>query len=789
ALNSGKGIKINKKGEASFAEIRKFLGVDLTHEFNLEEAGRKGLKANTVSIQLSQDDYIGEVWHEWDANTQNDFINHVLRTERLEDLLEILRNSFGLDEGQAQNCAQLDLPNGYGHLSLRAIKKILPELKKGLTYDKACLQADENYRHSAMDGDGSLDKLPYYGELLKNSCIGADPKNYSKKFPEKYYGKITNPTIHIGLNQIRKLVNALIEKYGKPSEVHIELARELKIGREEKRKIKQEQKKNRARNEEINEILRERGEKVNYENRLKFKLWEELSTNPLQRCCPFTGKPISIKMLFTEQVEIEHLLPLAITFDDSPANKVVCLRSANRFKSRKSPYDAFSSSPEGYDWNAIYARSRYLPDNKKWRFERDAMDKFNEDEGWHHDRHLIDTQYFARITRRYLTHICPPNKIVGIPGRLTAWLRKKWGLNNILGERNKNRGDHRHHAIDAFVVGCTTRSTLQAISSAVDESRNRVIDEMPLPFPHYRFESIKQSILGITVSFKQDHGISSKKKQAAKFLEKGNTSGELTKGTAYGHVGNTADGLWLIATRKKTEDVTPNHKTIQEIAEPRIRDELKRALDELLLSCSKDDLKREWQAFLHDFSRGNNQLKNKSAPDGIGLPVRHVRLHERRRAETLVGVKQIGQSEPYKYYGVGENAWIDIYCPLKGKDKGKWKGEIANIGNAHDLEYKPCWQLPPSPPARFVMRLRKSDVVMIRRDGEEVPHVVYGIAESGQITLRPHYDALTKDESKKANILISPVASGLRDRCGRKISVDILGRIKDPGSARGKSWE
>src|SRR3546814_18608370 len=77
-----------------------------------------------------------------------------------------------------------------------------------------------------------LDKLPYYGELLAQDIppgtqLASDP-------PEKRFGKITNPTVHIGLRQLEKLVNAIIAVHGRTDQIVVELARELKLNEKDK---------------------------------------------------------------------------------------------------------------------------------------------------------------------------------------------------------------------------------------------------------------------------------------------------------------------------------------------------------------------------------------------------------------------------------------------------------------------------------------------------------------------------------------------------------------------------
>ena len=110
---------------------------------------------------------------------------------------------------------------------------------------------------------------------------------------------------------------------------------------------------------------------------------------------------------------------------------------------------------------------------KRWRaFQIGAMERFRKEDG-HVARHLVDTQYLSRLAKCYLSHVCDPDRVWASPGRLTAMLRARWGLNGILGGGSvKNRRDHRHHAVDAFVIGCTDRGLLQKISRASGQAES-----------------------------------------------------------------------------------------------------------------------------------------------------------------------------------------------------------------------------------------------------------------------------------------------------------------------------
>src|SRR5690606_38912456 len=153
-------------------------------------------------------------------------------------------------------------------------------------------------------------------------------------------------------------------------------------------------------------------------------------------------------------------------------------------------------------YDDVLARAGMLPRNKSWRFARDAMEKFADEEGFL-ARQLTDMQYGSRMALTYLASPYPTeaadaeggvpshSRVRALPGRMTEMLRRRWGLNDLLPDHNiaggdtvkeKNRKDHRHHAIDAFVIACTSRSLIQKIATASAtlerEGTERVVGEV-----------------------------------------------------------------------------------------------------------------------------------------------------------------------------------------------------------------------------------------------------------------------------------------------------------------------
>ena len=507
---------LEHNNKRTFTQIKTLLNLSGATQFNFEDVKRQELKGNTTSAILGSDKYFGKAWYQLTESLQDEIVWQLLKEENESVLIQWLMSHTGVDEITAERIADVNLPEGYGSLSLKAIERILPGLRKAvMTYDKAVIKAGfDHHSHlnpSRVTGE-ILPELPYYGEPLQR-FVGFGTGNVDDR-PEKRFGRIANPTVHVGLNQVRTVVNTLIKRYGHPSEIIVEVARELKQSKAQRDEDAKRQAQNQKRNERIRTEIAQikfggNEHLVKYDDIQKWILWEELSFDPVKRLCPYTGRPISAEMLLSDQIEIEHILPFAMTLDDSLNNKTVSMRSANRLKGNMTPWQAFGERTiEGFDYEAILQRAELMPKGKRYRFAKDGYAQWLREDKDFLARALNDTRYLSRVAKEYLTLICPQNTRV-IPGQMTALLRAKFGLNNILGlDGLKNREDHRHHAIDACVIGVTDQGLLQRFANASASARQKQVDKlvehMPDPWPTYR-EHVQRAISNIYVSHKPDH--------------------------------------------------------------------------------------------------------------------------------------------------------------------------------------------------------------------------------------------------------------------------------------------
>jgi CRISPR-associated endonuclease Csn1 len=496
---------LNTKKSLSFNEIRKKLGENYTGSFNLEDSKRDKLKGNEISVDFRKSELFGPAWDELNIQKQDEIIEKLM-IEDDENVIYDFLKPFGLSKEQIQKISGYNLPVGTTMLSSHFMincSKIM--LEKWLPYYDAVKEM--GLHHSKKEKLDIQRSLPYYGKILTGLVSGAKGENY-KGNDEEYYGRIANPTVHIALNQLRKLVNTLIRRLGNPDQIIMEVARELKLSKTRKDELFREQSKNQKENERIKKELTDLGLiKINSEDIKKYKLWEELDANGIARLCPYCGKTISAKQLVSGTVEIEHILPYSRTLLNSRDNLTVAHRECNQAKKNQSPFEAFGNNPKGFDWNRIMELAAKLPFNKRRKFYPDAMVRFHEDEGGFIDRQITDTAYLSKASKDYLSAICDSNAIMVSPGRLTAMLRGFWGFNTLLNRGHdtwfKNRSDHRHHALDALVIGLCNRHLI-AEAARINSGRGySEIDAPPCPINR---NDIEERLKSIIISYKQDHG-------------------------------------------------------------------------------------------------------------------------------------------------------------------------------------------------------------------------------------------------------------------------------------------
>lgn len=338
-------------------------------------------------------------------------------------------------------------PAKFQHISLKAMQKIIPYLKDGMTYDKACEAASYDFK---ADYSGKKSKL-LKGEEIQNTL-----------------NEITNPVVKRSVSQTIKVINAIIQKYGSPQAINIELAREMSKTFDERRNLEKQMNERFVENEKVKKQIQELG-KVNPTGQdiLKYRLWQEQ-----QGYCLYSGKQIPLEELFAPGYDIDHILPYSITFDDSFRNKVLVTSQENRQKGNRTPYEYFGHDEKR--WADYEARvSSFVKDYKK---QQKLLKKHftDEERKQFKERNLNDTKYITRVVYNMIRQnleLAPYNRenhkkqVTAVNGAVTAYLRKRWGIQKLF--EQKNREIDTHHAVDAVVIACCTDGMINKISRSV----------------------------------------------------------------------------------------------------------------------------------------------------------------------------------------------------------------------------------------------------------------------------------------------------------------------------------
>jgi CRISPR-associated endonuclease Csn1 len=459
---------------------------------------------------------------------------------------------------QTDDCNKIEkllamIPTGRANLGKTATNKLLELLKAGVITHRAasdCL-AENDARFIAVEEraratQGKFDKLPYYGQILSSDtqpiAEHVRQRDATLNDDEKKYGKIANPAVHMILNQLRHVVNDIISLQGcRPSEICIEVARDVGLSEKQKKELEKRQKENKDGNDKAKKHLKEYGLKISKVNILKYRLADQQGWKDGYSTA---GIPANFNGF-----EIEHLIPKTRGGTDAFANLSLVNQTDNGAKGNSFPYEYLSGKKPPEELREIIKAARSLPDNKKWRFEKDAADKMHDDgDPDESTRYLTDTRYVTKLALRYLRAILdrPTNEngIIALRGSDTAKLRHAWNLDGIEYDlmnidvpkydpdapkrwiekdtglimeqdekpdidgqwkeyktnnpeyKSKPRMDHRHHALDAVVAAVCTRQLL--LKLATDGGPDAVLLDRG---------AVLEKLKNISVSHKSEHGV------------------------------------------------------------------------------------------------------------------------------------------------------------------------------------------------------------------------------------------------------------------------------------------
>ena len=435
-----------RKSKLTYAQARKLLDLDDTAFFKGLRYGKDNAEASTL-MEMKAYHAISRALEKEGLKDKKSPLN---LSPELQDEIGTAFSLFKTDEditGRLKDRVPPEILEAllkhisfdkFVQISLKALRRIVPLMEQGKRYDEA---------YAEIYGD-------HYGK--KN----AEEKIYLPPIPAD---EIRNPVVLRALSQARKVINAVVRRYGSPARIHIETAREVGKSFKDRKEIEKRQEENRKDREKAATEFREYF--PNFVGEPKSKDILKLRLYRQQNCkCLYSGKEIDLSRLNEKgYVEIDHALPFSRTWDDSFNNKVLVLGSENQNKGNQTPYEYFNGKDNSREWQEFKARvetSRF-PRSKKQRI---LLQKFDED-GFK-ERNLNDTRYVNRFLCQFVAdHMRLTGKgkrrVFASNGQITNLLRGFWGLRKVRAEND------RHHALDAVVVACSTVAMQQKITRFV----------------------------------------------------------------------------------------------------------------------------------------------------------------------------------------------------------------------------------------------------------------------------------------------------------------------------------
>ncbi|MEO5374827.1 MAG: type II CRISPR RNA-guided endonuclease Cas9 [Alphaproteobacteria bacterium] len=725
-------------------------GRENSFKFNLEQSEKNGLKGNLIEAKLlgifggdwadhPHKQAIRDAIHErlWGADYGEVGDQRVVirsqeeRDEARKKAAQSFIDDFGITPEQAAALKDLSLPSGWEPYSISALQRFLPHLEKGVKFGALLNGPDwETWRNQTFPNQkrptGEFhDRLP--SPSKRNKERRAEGEEEARRIAE-----VRNPTVIRIRNELRKVVNNLIDLYGKPDRIRVELARDVGKSKREREEIQSGIQAKERRRTKAADALTEQGligknDKPSHTDVEKWLLWKEC-----QERCPYTGDHIGFDALFREgHFEVEHIWPRSRSYDNSFRNKTLCRKDVNIAKANKTPYEYFGHRPE--QWEEIKQRLDSMKGMSPSKVRRFLATEIPE--GFV-SRQLNDTGYATRLAVEYLKLLWPdagpeaPVTVQAVSGKVTAQLRKYWGLNNILSDDGeKTRADHRHHAIDALAIACASPRYTQELSLFLQAKDDPTAERPNLSPPWATIRNDAEvAVEAILIS----HRVQKK------------VSGPLHKETVYGDTREdvtTKTGTYRqFVVRKKVEALSKG-----EVGN--IRDDRVRAIVTEWITTHGGDPKKAFATYPR-------------IGDG-GPEIRKVRLLIKQQL-TLMAPVSTG------YADLGNNHHIAIYR----RADGSGDFEVVSLFEASRrlIRREPVVRRD-LPGATFVMSLAPGDAVEFPEGEKKGIRIVQSVWASGQIVTVDHRDAV-------GTTVWRPSTGSVVKGNARKVSIDPIGRIR-----------
>lgn len=755
---------LQNQGEMALAKVRTLLklpkGTTFTQQGFGEEDDQKliGHRTNAKLAPI----FGAERWEGLSDDERERVALEVLHYRKPQALLRRAKAKWNLSDEQAKRLADASLEEGYGSLSRQALEKLLPLMRNGAPYAAARLAV---YPASLQSGTAH-DRLPPVANWKRD---------------------IRNPAVIRALTELRKVVNALVDKYGKPEQVFIELARDLKNSRDRRKQLWKDNEDNRKRRERAAAEIVAQLKNSPRPSRADIDKW--MLAVECDWTCPYTGQRIDAKSLLGPhpEFEVEHIFPRRY-LDDSFGNKTLCFVDFNRHQKKdRLPTDCLS--PDDYEKTLQRVRAFKGPhaERKLERFEMPAVP-----EGFV-TRHLNDTRYNSRLAAQYLGTLFggrndqeQTQRIVTPTGGVTWMLRRGWNLHRILSENDeKNREDHRHHAIDALIVALSSQDRINKLASLAEEEFrpggrfNAFLDGLEQPWDSFLDEA-RQCIGGLYVSHRPTRTL----------------AGPLHAETNYSkpfQVGEGKKAKQEFRIRKSLDRLTEREIVGDQIVDARVRLAVQQKYQELCAAAVNKSDKAPAKFWADKNGKPEHfPMLRKENGGGLGSPIFKVRLRTDSKP------RMVGQGPTQRQLASGKDSnYASMVYAVLDKDGQElyWDHEVITRLDAHltlnanrktpgekvlipktTEQLQATWKLEPGQTVKFLFSLTKNDCLLLT--GPEGEDALYRVQKlSGNELQLCEHTRLTIANADRSTWNRLQSIDALRKRGTRKVRVSAVGEM------------
>ena len=690
-----------------------------------------------VFSEMVKPEYFGTEWFAFDEKTQEDIWHVLYFFKDKKKVADYAEHHWGFGTQQAHRISRISIDKRYAPISRKAARNILYFLKHGVNYDLAVVLAGvKNALHKQWDAIAEKDvrfiiskvidlyhSYPVFGftqhlqeflmeylqltdfqisKLYGKSARILDTNThstfeFSKEADDEVY-RFHNPTMITSLFQTRKIINALVKRYGPIAHLNIQLNPKLKVNKYQRYFYKLDARRISQNHERYIGELGALRENITPANILKFELWEEC-----RHTCPYTGEEIPLDRLFTQEYKIVYIHPWSRSLNDATINKTLCVERIHEKLKNLTPFEYFKEH-RPYDWDEVvdraarlFANSKEFPASYK-KFRRFVKRYYRRNILKHH---LQDPSFMSQELRCFFTQVCPDVTVA--LSHSTKHLMEQWRLDKIL-TKDGSSSDYRMTALKAYITSVRDTEILGELTQW-DRYRKGPRKIFPEPYPNFR-DQVEYHLKSIYVSHAQSKRITVRRK-VFNPITKGRhlgvaVRGMLHKETIYSLRKAPDEKVYSYHIRKPVESFQ-SESQVDKIVDPNVK---KAVLKAILAAGGFRDGKVPTNALVQSDKEGFKVprlfMPNKRGGDAV--PVWKIRIKE-----NFSGAVQL-KPNLNKYVNPKNNHHILVY---KDGD-GQFQESVVSLWEAvrRKTQGEPLYQIP-DPTGTYVSSLHKNDLFLL----------------------------------------------------------------------------